>query len=60
MKNTVTNICGLIVAVGGAILTAHASGQITLPISVVTGIGIAVAVSTAIIGYFTGKPEIKK
>ena len=51
MKDTVTNVCGLIVAVGGALLASGANLGTTLT----TVIGIAVAVATAVIGYFTGK-----
>lgn len=55
MKNTVTNICGIVVAISGAILSLQPLG-IVLPEVVVTGAVICGAVATGIIGYFTGKP----
>lgn len=59
MKDTVTNVCGVVVTVGGGLLAAHASSQIVLPTIVVTVLGIAVAIATGVIGYFTGKPVAK-
>lgn len=60
MKDSITNICGLVVAVGGAILSAVAAGQVTLPATVTTILGISVAVATAVIGFYTGKPTQTK
>ena len=54
-KDKVTNICGIIIAVGGGLLTGHASGQYTLPTIVVTVAGILVTISAGLVAYFNGK-----
>lgn len=59
MKDTITNICGLVVAVGGGVLSAAVSGTIVLPAIVTTILGIAVTIATGVIGYFTGKTPAK-
>lgn len=56
MKDTITNICGIIVVVGGSLLSAHSSGQIVLPDVLLVLFGVAVAIAGGIVGYFTGKP----
>ena len=55
LKDTITSICGLIIAVGGSLLGIVASGAVVLPSVVTTILGVLVAVATALIGYFTGK-----
>lgn len=54
LKDTITNICGIIFVICTALLTATASGLI-LPLWITTASGILVAVSGGLIGYFTGK-----
>ena len=54
-KDTITSICGLIVAIGGAILGISVGGVIVLPVVATTIVGVLVAIATALIGYFTGK-----
>jgi NAD kinase len=49
MKDTITNICGLIVAVGGSLLVLDIQGTVKVYI------GVAVAVATGVIGFYTGK-----
>lgn len=56
MKDTITNICGIIVVVGGSLLSAHAAGQIVLPEPLLVALGVIVAIAGGIVGYFTGKP----
>lgn len=59
MKDKVSNICGLIFAVCGAIAGAGAAG-IHIPAELMTAAVLGASVSGAIIGYLTGKPnEIK-
>lgn len=60
MKDTITNICGVVIAVGGGILSAVAAGQLTLPASITTILGVVVAIATGVIGFFTGKPNETK
>ena len=55
LKDKITNICAIIIAVGGGIVSAHTSGQVVLPEWVIAVAGGLVAVATAIIGIFTGK-----
>lgn len=55
LKDKITNVCGIIIAVGGGLLGAVASGQLTLPEVWLTVIGAVVAVSTAIVAFLTGK-----
>lgn len=54
IKDTVSTICGILVAIGGSILVAGQSG-VVLPSWLTTASGVTVAVGTAIIGYLTGK-----
>ena len=56
LKDTISNVCGVVIAVGGGILSAVAAGQLVLPASITTILGAAVAVATGVIGYLTGKP----
>lgn len=51
-KNTLTSICGLLVAVCGSVLGA---GMTTLPGWVITTLSIISAVSLGLIGWATGK-----
>jgi hypothetical protein len=53
LKDTVTTIAGIVATIGGSIL---ASG-VDLSTTVKSVLGIAVAVSLGLIGYFTGKPN---
>ena len=55
LKDKITNICAIVIAIGGGIVSAHASGQVILPDWIVAVAGGLVAVATAIIGIFTGK-----
>jgi hypothetical protein len=55
LKDKVTNICAVVMAVTGSIVTAHASGQVTLPEWIIAVCGLLFAISSAIVGVFTGK-----
>ena len=50
LKDTLTTISGLIVAVGGTLLTVKG-----LPETIQVILGIAIAISVGVIGFFTGK-----
>lgn len=50
LKDTLTTICGLVVAVGGSLLAVEG---ISANVKVI--LGIAVSVSVGIIGFLTGK-----
>ena len=51
LKDTVTTICGIIVAIGGSLLGAG----IELPVQVKSVLGVLMAISLGLIGWFTGK-----
>ena len=51
LKDTVTTIAGILASVGGTILAA----DVALSPAVKTILGVAVAVSLGLIGWFTGK-----
>jgi membrane protein DedA with SNARE-associated domain len=55
IKDQVSNIAGLILAISGAIAGAGAAG-IALPKELMTACILAAAVSGSVIGYLTGKP----
>jgi len=55
IKDTVTTICAWITVVGGGVLAAVASGQITLPVSITTIIGSIVGIALAVTQFLTGK-----
>jgi len=55
LKDTISNICGGIIAIGGSLLAMSVSGTLPLPTSMVGILSAAVAIATAVIGYFTGK-----
>ena len=59
MKDKVTNVCGLLMAIGGAII-ALATGGVAIPAIVVTVATVTTGISGGIIGYFTGKPNDPK
>ena len=50
LKDTLTTICGLVVAVGGSLLAIEG-----IPSNVKAIVGVAVAVSVGVIGWLTGK-----
>lgn len=54
LKDNVTSICGLIIALCGAFTSLSAGGMV-LPAWVITTCTILSAISTALIGYYTGK-----
>lgn len=54
LKDKVSTICGIIIALSGSVLTLEKAG-IALPAAVTTGSAIAGAVALAILGYLTGK-----
>jgi ABC-type xylose transport system permease subunit len=54
LKDTLTTIAGVVFAVCGAIMAISASG-VVLPEWLTTTAVTAVAISGALIGYFTGK-----
>ena len=51
LKDTVTTIAGIVATIGGSILAAG----VELSPTVKSVLGVAVAVSLGLIGYFTGK-----
>jgi VIT1/CCC1 family predicted Fe2+/Mn2+ transporter len=53
IKNVVTTICGLIIAICGALLGV--ATQVTLPSWLITTCIISMAVATAILGFFSGR-----
>lgn len=56
MKDKITNVCGLAIAVSGGILTAEKAG-VQLPSAITTSCILVSAVALATIGWFTGKPN---
>ena len=54
LKDTLTTICGIVLAISGGLVTAHISGLV-LPAWLVTASGVLATVSGAIIGWLTGK-----
>ena len=54
LKDTVTTICGLLIAVTGSVQVIIAMG-VVLPQTVVSGSIIVGVVSMSVLGYFTGK-----
>lgn len=56
LKDTITNICGLVLTIGGAVLAANVSGQIALPATVTGILGLVVTIAGAIVAWYTGKP----
>jgi hypothetical protein len=54
LKDKLSNICGIILAICTALVTTTASG-ISLPTWLITACGILIAISGAIIGVLTGK-----
>lgn len=58
-KDKVTNICGLLIVVGGALIAADKAGQVQLGGAVDGIISVVITIATAFIGYMTGKPSSK-
>jgi hypothetical protein len=54
LKDKITNICGVIVVICGALLTSTTQG-VTLPTWLTGAAGVLSALSIGIIGYLTGK-----
>jgi hypothetical protein len=54
-KDKITSICGFISAVAGAALTFFLSTPTPEPTWLMTTLGLSVAISIGIIGYFNGK-----
>ncbi len=55
IKDTVTTICGWIIALGGAVLAAAIAGTLTVPEAVVGALTFIVGLATAILGMFSGR-----
>lgn len=55
MKDKVTNICGLAIAICGAVKLAESQGVVMPPI-VDTIMILTGAIALGIIGWYTGKP----
>lgn len=55
LKDTLTNIAGAVFLVGGAIVSIGATGGVALPVWLISGAGVATAISGAVVAYFTGK-----
>lgn len=54
LKDKISTICGIILAICTALLTTNISG-VTLPTWLSATAGILIAISGGLIGYFTGK-----
>lgn len=54
LKDTVTTICGILIALSGAVYAATQAGVI-LPPSIVQGAVLIGIVATSVLAYFTGK-----
>jgi len=50
-KDTVSSICGLIVAIGTAVFAAG----ITMPVWLQTGLGLLMAISVGVLGFLQGR-----
>lgn len=57
LKDKITNICGILIAIGGGILAAKQIPEATnlIPEWATTLAGLFVSVPTAIVAYLTGK-----
>lgn len=55
IKDKITNICGLVSAVGGSLLAFFVSTPEPEPTWLTTSLGAIVAVAVALIGWYTGK-----
>ena len=55
LKDKLSTICGIIFLIGGAIVSVGATGGAILPVWLVSGAGVATALSGAVIGILTGK-----
>jgi len=53
-KDKVSNVCGLVVVIAGALLALPASG-IVLPAAVITGATVGLTVAGSIVAWLTGK-----
>lgn len=54
IKGTLTTICAIIIAIGGALIPVLLQGA-WHPAWIITVLSVLVAVSTALIGVFTGR-----
>ena len=55
LKDTVTTICGWIIALGGAVLAMTVSGTLAVPEAVVGVLTFIVGLATAILGILQGR-----
>lgn len=55
IKDTLSNVCGALLAVSGAVIALQQQG-VALPPGVVTGATITAALAGAIVAWLTGKP----
>ena len=56
-KDKVTNICGIVIVIAGALVAGDKAGQISLPNGVDGALSILITIGTAMVAYFTGKPS---
>lgn len=56
MKDKITNICGIVIVITGAIATAEKSG-VVMPSWVDSTCIVLAALSLGLIGFYTGKPN---
>ncbi len=56
MKNKVTNICGLVLVITGAIVTAEKQG-VVMPTWVDSTCIVLAAMAVGLIAWYTGKPN---
>lgn len=57
-KNKLTNVCGLIIAICGSVLGLIVAGALHVPDWVTATLTCLSVISTAIIGWATGKPPV--
>lgn len=60
MKDKVTNICGIVIVLAGALIAADKTGQLNLGPSVDAVLSIIVTLGTAIVAIYTGKTNEPK
>ncbi len=55
IKDTVTTLCGWVIALGGAVLVAALNGTLVVPEAVVGALTFIVGLATAILGILQGR-----
>lgn len=55
IKDTITTVCGLIIAISGGIVLAAHTNMIAISIQIVNGCLLAGIIATSVLSYFSGK-----